>query len=230
MTLVLNTRPLEQASELTSLLRGAGFSVVEAPAIAIEPAWDTAELQRVVEALRSGRYAWIVLPSPNAGRALAHELTPARLVCGTSTARALSLSSAIALHRFSAAAALAALSTRLRRGDRVLVPRAAEGRDELIEGLQALGAEVDAPIAYRTVCVEDAANRLRAGGIDIVTVCSPSAARCIAAAVRNELVVCLGETTASGAREVGLRPTAVAERTSMASLVEAVVNLMGSRV
>jgi len=36
---VLNTRPREQAAELSRLLSQAGFDVVEAPAIVIVPAW-----------------------------------------------------------------------------------------------------------------------------------------------------------------------------------------------
>lgn len=42
-------------------------------------------------------------------------------------------------------------------GRRVLVPRAPEGRELLIEGLRARGAVVDAPTAYRLVCPPPAA-------------------------------------------------------------------------
>jgi uroporphyrinogen-III synthase len=226
MTVVLNTRPAEQAAELTSLLRAAGFDVAEAPSIAIVPA----DVDPIREALCSGIYAWAVLPSQNAGRALVSELSRVKVVCGTSTARALGLQSAISLDRFSAVAALAALTPHIRQGDRVLAPHAAEGRDELVDGLRALGANVDTPIVYRTVFIDDAAQRLRAGGVDVVTVCSPSAVRSIAPAINNEMVVCLGETTAGAARELGLRPAAVAEHTSMAALVEAVANVVGTPV
>lgn len=220
---VLNTRAAEQASELSRLLREAGFSVVEAPSIAIVPAWDPSDLQQARDALRSGAYNWIVLASPNAGRELVNELSTTNVVCGSSTARALGLDRvAVALDRFSARAALSAI--RWQSGDRVLIPRAAEGRDELIDGLRLRGIEVDAPPAYRTIAVAEARERLNQGGIDVVTLCSPSAVRSVATAVPvNCRVVCLGETTATAAREMGVYPDAVASQTSMPALVAAVV-------
>ena len=59
MTLVLNTRPAEQAAELSALLRQAGFEVLEVPAIGVEP---------VPYVLAEGSYAWLVLQSQNAAR------------------------------------------------------------------------------------------------------------------------------------------------------------------
>ena len=102
-----------------------------------------------------------------------------RVLCGAATATALGISPEIELQRFSAAAALDALRNRISRGQRVLVPRAAEGRDELLDGLVASGVILEAPVAYRTVAVDAAARRLRSGGIDVVTLCSPSAARAL---------------------------------------------------
>src|SRR5207248_11339376 len=92
---------------------------------------------------------------PNAGRDIAEEVSTANVVCGASTARALELECVSAtLERFSASAALTAVPWRA--GDRVLIPRAAEGRDELVDGLRARGVEVDAPIAYRTIAMSAA--------------------------------------------------------------------------
>lgn len=226
--MVLNTRPREQAAELSDLLDSGGLLVVEAPAIAIVSAWDDAELDKVRRDLARGGYAWVVLASLNAGRRLAGELHNARVVCGMATARALGLEATIALERFSASAALKALRPLLSTGDRLLVPRAAEGRDDLLLGLVDLRVSVDAPVAYRTVRVADAAERLREGGIDVVTLCSPSAVRSVAPAVTSRMmVVCLGQTTAEAACEAGLRVDAIATSTSMASLVDAVRTVLG---
>jgi len=228
---VLNTRPREQAAELSALLRVAGFEAVEASAIAIERAWSAHDFEATLSALASGSYACVVLQSANAACGLEEHLPNASVVCGASTARALDLDAAVTLERFSAAAALEAMTPVLRAGDRVLVPRAAEGRDELVDGLRALGVEVDAPVAYRTVATEDAASQLRLGGIDVVTLCSPSAVAPIAAAVpREALVVCIGATTADAARAHGVRVDAVADQTSMRSLVHAIERLAGARV
>src|SRR6059058_1717639 len=103
MTLrVLNTRPAEQAAELSGLLRAAGFSVVELPAIAFAPAFQSDDMQRVRMRLLEHAYQWLVLPSANAWRFLieglgsADEVRAVPLVCGTSTAQQLGLSPRIA--------------------------------------------------------------------------------------------------------------------------------------
>lgn len=228
---VLNTRPREQAAELSRLLRLAGFDVVDAPAIAIEPAWVASELAAVRAELAADTFAWVVLASANAGRALAAELSRARVLCGAATAHALRVRPSLSLDHFSAAAALDRLRTRVRSGERVLVPRAAQGRNELIDGLRALGVAVVAPVAYRTVAVPEAAAALRSGGIDVVALCSPSAVASVAAAVPSEiLVVCLGETTAEAARQAGLRVAGVARETSMPELVRAIETTVGASV
>jgi uroporphyrinogen-III synthase/uroporphyrinogen III methyltransferase/synthase len=220
---VLNTRPREQAAELSRRLDQAGFRVVEAPAIAIVAAWDPAELETVCRELEAGAFAWAVLPSRNASHGLLPALLRTRVVCGVATARALGLTAYLELAHFSAAAALEALRDRVSPGQRVLVPRAAEGRDELIDGLRGLGADVCARIAYRTLPVDDAASRLRAGNIDVIVLCSPSAVTSLKDSVQSwTRVVCLGETTASAARAAGLRVDRVARTTTMAALVDAV--------
>lgn len=228
---MLNTRPREQAAELSKLLREAQFEVVEAPAIAVEPAWDQGELAAVRRKLAT--YTCIVLASANAGRELLDQLrsTNVGIVCGTSTAAALGLSAATTLPRFSGAAALDWLRPRIQPGQRVLVPRAIEGREELIDGLLALGATVDAPVAYRTVPAPDASARLALGGIDVVALCSPSAVRSIAFALQPQVrVACLGRTTAEAAEAAGIRVDAVAASTSMPALVAAIETLVGASV
>jgi uroporphyrinogen-III synthase len=219
---VLNTRPREQAAELSRLLRQAGFDAIEAPAVAISQAWDAAELANVRQELRARRFEWVVLPSQNAARQLRDELSGARILCGAATAQVLGINADVVLARFSAGAALAALESSVVPGTRLLVPRAAEGRDELVAGLHRLGANVSAPIAYRTMPAPDAAQWLREGRIDVVTLCSPSAARSVGAVPPKTVVVCLGDTTAEAARGIGLSVDAVAATTSMAALVAAV--------
>lgn len=221
---VLNTRPRDQTAQLSRLLTEAGFESVEAPAIEVVPAWSFAELENARRQLRAGAFDWVVLPSQNAGDFLRHDLSTVRVLCGAATAQALKLTSARVLVRFSAAAALAALKPVLKPAQRVLVPHAAEGRDELVDGLKALGADVQALVAYRSEAVPDAATRLTEGGIDVVTVCSPSAVSSLlpALSAHQPLLVCLGETTADAARQAGLRVDGVAEQTTMAALVQAV--------
>ncbi len=228
LSAVLNTRPREQAAELTRLLENAGLYAIEAPAIATVPAWDALELARARSDRRAGRFDWVVLPSVNAATQLRDDLPGVKLVCGAATGETLGLRPTIALDRFSARAALEALKPLVRPGQSVLVPHAAEGRDDLIDGLRLTGLDVFAPIAYRTIPVEDAAARLRAGGVDVLTLCSPSAAASVNGAVDESVrIVCLGATTADQARRAGMRVDAVALHTTMAALVEAVEAVLG---
>src|SRR5207253_2924198 len=78
---VLNTRPREQAAELSGLLEQAGFSAIEAPAIAIMPAWDPVELEAVRRNLQAGAYALVVLASQNGAHGLEAELREVRVMC-----------------------------------------------------------------------------------------------------------------------------------------------------
>jgi uroporphyrinogen-III synthase len=229
---VLNTRPVEQASELSDLLRAAGFDVVEAPAIAIVPVWDVTSLEQARSQLRGGAFAWVVLASQNAGRGLEDELRAQadRVVCGAATAAALGLDHARVLDHFSAAAALKVLRRLVASRQRVLVPRAAEGREELVDGLREIDVEVAAPIAYRTVSSDAAAERLRQGDVDVLTLCSPSAVNSVPALRHEIVVVCLGATTADAARAHGVRVDRVADRPTMPALVAAVDRALGARV
>ena len=235
---MLNTRPREQAPELSDLLRQAGFEPVEAPAIEIEPAWDPSEFETARRDLGAGVFDWVVLASQNAGTSLKNELRANRVVCGAATARALDVTSEFALRRFSASAALHVLGPIMRPGQHVLVPRAAAGRDELVDGLRALGASVSAPVAYRTVAVEPATleqalGLLHAAKVAAVTVCSPSAIASLLVALgpgalAQAALVCLGDSTAEAARQADLHVDAVARKTTMESLVLAVRGALGT--
>jgi uroporphyrinogen-III synthase len=197
---VVNTRPREQAAELSSLLRVAGFDPLEQPTIVIESTWSAAEAEPILAHLRGGRYAWIIVPSRNAARGLINGLraagandadfAAARLLSGPGTAETLrdfGLRVDVVLEGFSAAAALVHLSpprdaAPLPGGKGVLIARAAEGRDELIAGLRERGIRVDAPALYQTRAVPPfelavLVGALAAGGIAAITFTSPSTVR-----------------------------------------------------
>jgi uroporphyrinogen-III synthase/uroporphyrinogen III methyltransferase/synthase len=127
------------------------------------------------------------------------------------------------------------------RGRRVLLPRPAEGRPELLEGLTAAGAEVLVVEAYRTLPAP--AERLRVlagwierGEVDAVTFASPSAVRAVAVALGREapllsraLLAAIGPTTAAALREAGLPAGIVAGRPTGAELADAVAAALGPR-
>jgi uroporphyrinogen-III synthase len=248
---VLNTRPRGQAKEFTQLLRAAGFEPIEAPCVEVVGAWDPAEVAGVLGGLRAAAYEWVVFPSSNAVGffmdALAEaggssaDLAGARVLGGPGTARAVAqhcLRVDRVLARFSAAAARDILLEQPLDSRGVLVPRAAEGREELVDGLRLRGIRVDDPVVYRTQpahpgSLRDAADLLRDRKVAVVTLTSPSAARAlldglkdIGADARGCLaavpVVCIGETTAGAVRSLGLEVARVAQETTLESLVEAV--------
>jgi uroporphyrinogen-III synthase len=135
-----------------------------------------------------------------------------------------------------AAAALAKLGI---RGNRILAPRAAGGRDEPIALLRAAGAEVDDVIAYRVVAAATAAPAIAAGKAALVAgaaaclVFAPSqvAALDLVMAASGGLgvlarthVIAIGPTTAAALVARGVRIAAVAT----APTPEAMANALAS--
>ena len=117
--------------------------------------------------------------------------------------------------------------------EKVLVPRAAGARQELISGLQALGAEVDEIVLYRAAtpaqAPAEALEMLRHGEIDVVTFTSSSTVRNLAAmldgdieTLRRPLIACIGPITARTAEELGLRVDVVAAEHTVEGLLGAI--------
>ncbi len=110
-----------------------------------------------------------------------------------------------------------ALAPLLRSGDRVLLPRAEGARAELVDGLSALGAEVDEAILYRAAvpskAPEEALALLKDGRIDVITFTSSSTVRNLAALLKGDVeclrtppLACIGDITAGTVSEVLGRP------------------------
>jgi len=184
------TRGKAGEDALSDRLRELGAEVVAVPAIATAPpdSWD--ELDGALRDLPS--FDWIAFASATAveatlGRLAALGLPPpapaVRLAAvGQATAARLRelLREADLVPAEARGAALAQAVGALAAGRRVLVPRAAEGRPELVDGLRAAGAEVVAATCYRTVpappsAVAPLAGRLERGEVDAVAFASPSA-------------------------------------------------------
>jgi uroporphyrinogen-III synthase len=235
---------------LADRLRALGAEVLEAPAIALAPPASWQPLDAALLAL--DRTAWIAFASANAAeRTLERARTlglpdaalarPALAAVGAATAERLArlLRAPDLVPAVATGAALAgALGPRV-RGLRVLVPRAEEGRAELVEGLAAAGAEVVAPSVYRTVpaspeTLAPLARALTVGGVDAVAFASPSAARSVAAAVgagllRRALLAAIGPSTSDALRALGLEPGVQPERASGVALAEAIARRLGPR-
>jgi uroporphyrinogen-III synthase len=116
---------------------------------------------------------------------------------------------------------------------KVLFPRSASGRDELVDGLRSLGWEVDVVPAYRTVTMSVPESlRVEAASADAVCFTSSSTVTGFVSAVGAGLVppvvVCIGPVTASTAASFGLEVTAVASSHTIDGLVSTLLEVLGS--
>lgn len=248
---VLITRTRKQAGALAELLAAEGAIPVELPSIEIEPVEEEGALAKAIDVLAAGSYAWVAFTSANAvdvffealgrcGRD-ARTFAGAKVVAiGPATAEALAVRSITAdavPEEYVAERVVEALGPHVSKGDRVLIPRAAEARAELPEGLRALGAEVDEVPLYRAVMPTDsppeALRRLREGEIDVLTFTSSSTVRNLVsmldgetAAMNGALVACIGPITAKTAEGLGVRVDVVAEEYTVPGLVKALKEYM----
>jgi uroporphyrinogen III methyltransferase/synthase len=240
---VVVTRARTQASALSARLRELGALVVELPAIRIEgPADGGAALGRAAAGIRAGRFAWVVLTSPNGVGRLC-DLLPDSRAWGTTRIAAIGPGTAAALAdrhliadlvppRFVAESLLEAFPPPPPgSGAAVLLARAAVARDVLPEGLAAAGWDVEVAEAYRTVRADPPPSALdAAAGADAICFTSSSTVtNYLEIAGRDHVprvVVCIGPVTAATARAAGLTVTAEAPVHTIEGLVDTVVDVM----
>ncbi|RMG11655.1 MAG: uroporphyrinogen-III C-methyltransferase [Deltaproteobacteria bacterium] len=221
------TRPAGKEAAWRDLLEEHGACVVPVPVIAIEAPPSFGSLDEGIARLPT--YDLLVFTSAEAVRVFFERLRAAGkdgralagvevAVVGKTTARALEARGIVPDRvptEQSAEGLLAALGGRL-AGRRVLMPRAEAGRETFPSGARALGAEVDVPVAYRTVARPEAAEalaaRLASAPVDAVVFTSPSAVRATLDGLGDDarrrlgaaLLVCIGPTTAAALDAVGL--------------------------
>ena len=241
---VLVTRSRSQASALAELLSLEGAEAVEAPTIEVRPLEDTAELDDAVRNV--SRYRWAVFTSANAVDAVFDRLTALSLdaralrdtrvaAIGEATSARLRDRGVIAdlVPRESVSASMAeALRGHVAAGDTVLLPQADIAGEELRVGLSQAGAEVRHVVAYRTVTPEASAelvSGLLEEGMDVVTFTSSSTVRNFARLLGGDVgrlgdtrVACIGPLTAATAKQLGMDVHVVAEKSTVAGLVDAI--------
>jgi len=126
-------------------------------------------------------------------------------------------------------------------GRKVLLPRAADGRKELPDGLVAAGALLTAPDAYRTVSAPAEALRrlgrwISAGEVDAVAFASPSAVKAVTGALGADrallekvVLAAIGPTTAAALRDAGFETGAMPPEYTASALAEAIATRLGPR-
>ncbi|HET6793231.1 MAG TPA: uroporphyrinogen-III synthase, partial [Acidimicrobiales bacterium] len=241
---VVVTRATGQAGRLSGLLRTAGATVVEVPAIAlVDPPDGGAELRRVAGLLRSGPpWEWLAVTSVNAVDRLLDACNDSRDLAGVRVA-AVGPGTAGALAQRGIAADLvpprssgedlAIAMPPAHGGAKVLMVRAAEAEPALPRLLAEAGWDVEEVAAYRTVPAELSERQLaEVAGADAVTFASGSAIRALVGAAGTgglpPVVVCIGPRTAEIARRSGLAVSAVAADQTLESLVATVVDALGT--
>jgi uroporphyrinogen III methyltransferase/synthase len=227
------TRARAQASALAGRLRALGASVLEAPAIRVEP------LDGPLPELET--YDLLCLTSPNGARLLferliaggrdARALAGCRLAAiGPGTARALrehGLVADIVPERFVAEGLVEALAEV--PVNRALIARAQEARDVLPDALRERGAEVDVLPLYRTVPEPMTAAQLdEVRAADYVTFTSSSTVRFFFEAVPDAgslgaRLVSIGPVTSQTLTEHGRSPDVQAARHDIDGLIDALV-------
>ncbi|MCI0548343.1 MAG: uroporphyrinogen-III synthase [Candidatus Rokubacteria bacterium] len=247
------TRAREQSARFAALLEEAGAAVLAVPTIAIEPpeSWEALDAALVVPG-----YDWVIFTSVNGvamverrhgrGGALPPAFAGARFAAiGPATAEAMArwgIPPEIVPEEYVAEALVAALAPRIRRGDRILLARAADARAVLADELARLGARITEVAAYRTrepaEGGEPLGRALREGRVDAVTFTSSSTVRHLARLlgpdeVRRLLgavpVACIGPVTAATARELGLEPAILPATYTIPALARAIIAYFADR-
>ncbi len=241
MTFAVLTRELDAGSPYAEAFAAIGLEVVAMPVTHSEPPRDQGALAR---ALEHGGHVAVVVASARAAGALARaiegggRLLPEVWAVGPATKRALAAAGITANWPPSAhdgaSLAQAMILTRDLAGRRVLVPRAEDGRDDVMALLRAAGAEVTDVIAYRTVAtapddpsIARGKELLLDGGAAVCAVFAPSQVAALIAAIGPLSAVrvafaAIGDTTGAVLREAGVEPVAVAAAPTPEGLANAV--------
>jgi uroporphyrinogen-III synthase len=265
---VLVTRGPERAAPLVAALRETGAEPLLLPLIDFERARDQHSLEVAFDALGAGAYSWLVISSVTTVQAL-EELAAERGVTFAQwlpgAVQVATIGPATRRHLEERGIAVDLAPEGLQSGaglldiwpsghGSVFLPQADIADGRLAEGLEALGASVQAVIAYHTVDYPadparsftpdgsaDAQSRaavltppeakaeLAAGRIHAVVAASPSAARRIQEGLSplgDCRFVAIGRSTAAEAEALGLTVAAVAEEPTASGLVSAVIRAL----
>lgn len=270
---ILNTRSNQQAGTFSSQLRELGAIPVEFPTIAIIAPADWKPLDAALKRLcNEGWYDWLVFTSANGVHIFFKRLINQGYKVesiGSVRVAAIGPATAMSLAKYgvnvnlvpSAYIAEAVAASIIEdahehgevlQGKRVLLARAAEARNVLINELQKVGVEVDLIAAYRTIGIdkddqqgEMIMRQLEADELDIITFTSSSTVRNFmqwfmdynhpfintfyrrVAEFARPKIACIGPITSQTARDCGLTVHIEAQKYTIAGLVEALIRNEG---
>lgn len=247
---VVVTRSKGGEDALSARLAELGASVREIPSISFAPPADAGPLDAALRSLAT--FDWVVFASATAvdrtvERMRVLGMDPGSLgvrrlaAVGPATADALAraVREPDLLPAEAKGEAMAAALAPHVRGKRVLLPRPAEARPELHDGLVAAGAQVVAVEAYRTLpappeTVRPLAGWIRSGEVHAVAFASPSAVKAVVAGLGGEatllgrvILAAIGPTTSEALRRAGFEVSTQPDRYTGTDLAEAIAARLG---
>ena len=242
---VLVTRPKAHASTTSQKLRELGAEVLELPSIATLPMPDGKKQKEAYKNLAD--YQWIVFTSPTGVEVFFDKLIREKkdirslgnakiAAIGEGTARKLRERGLIAdlmPETYDGDSLGEALAKVLASGEKVLIPRAEKGNENLVRLLKEAGAEVtDLPTyctRYEKSTLIDERREFEAGEIQCAVFTSASTVKGFAEGVKGldftkVKAACIGRQTKAAAEALGMK-TYMAEKATIDSLVELVVRM-----
>lgn len=236
---VLITRPRSGANALERKLSAAGATTIHCPMIRIVYPTSNDALDEAIQKI--GRYQWLVFSSAHGVIGFWKRLDFLGLdarALGSCRVAAVGPATAERLRRQGTRPDLLppafdgdALARSLCESSnsplgRVLFPCGDLARPTIPEALRRSGASVDAIEVYATVNATPSrtTRKLIDDGVDVIVFCSPSAVRRFASLglrAGDATVACIGPTTASAARSVGIPVEVMAEEHSTSGMVAA---------
>ncbi len=239
----LVTRPKERGKTLADRLRRLGAEVLEVPTIRLERIRNNRKLWKELERLSD--YQYLVFTSPTGVEIFFDEMKENKCdirslgqvklaAIGAGTAKALSergLICQLMPEIYDARHLGILLGETCRDGERILIPRAAQGNPQLIQEIEKrVRAEITEVPIYRTEYVNsfqmfDINRQFAQGLIHMAVFTSASTVRGFARAAKGldfglVQAVCIGVQTESAAQELGMK-TVTAKRATIDSLVDA---------
>lgn len=244
---ILVTRPRKLISQMSHKLRVQGAEVLELPAISTDPIPDNSQLKSCINNI--SEYNWIVFTSPSGVDIFFDQAMDTdfdvRMLVNTKIA-VIGQGSRKALLKYGIKADLMpevydgkhlgeAIALSCQPGDKILIPRAAIGNQELIDEINKKeGVKVVDVATYDTNYIKyetvNQVKQFKDGKIDLTVFTSASTVRAFVEATPGldysvVNAACIGKQTKTEADSYGMK-TFMSDKATMDSLVELAINIL----
>ena len=242
---VLVTRPKGRSSRTAELLRKKGAEVLELPSIKTVPVQDESPLHEALSGM--DQYQWLVFTSPTGVEIFFQELRVCHkdirslgsvkvAAIGQGTAKALEergILTDLIPEVYDGDSLGEALAAELQGGEKILLPRAEKGNQNLADILRKKGAEVDDIATYETLYETSplihVGEEIHKRAIDCVVFTSASTVKGFVNSTElsdysSVTAACIGKQTKAEADKYGMK-TYMAEKATIDALIRLVENI-----